>query len=54
MSHRPRVTGSSMRMTWAPNAARTRVAPAPASCPDRSQMRMWPNAPLWPDALPIP
>ena len=33
MSHRPRVTGSSMRMTWAPNVASTRVAPAPASWP---------------------
>ena len=39
MSHRPLVTGSSMRITSAPNAASTRVAPAPASWPDRSQIR---------------
>ena len=33
-----------MRMTCAPNAASHRVAPAPASCPVKSQMRMCDSA----------
>ncbi len=41
MSQRPSLVGSSTRMTSAPNAASTRVAPAPASWPVRSQIRMW-------------
>ena len=45
MSHVPCFTGSSTRITCAPNAARYRVAPAPASCPLRSQMRMCESAP---------
>ena len=47
-----RVTGSSIRMTSAPMAARNRVAPAPASCPEKSQMRSPPKASLdVPEAL---
>ncbi len=53
MSQRPFVTGSSMRITWAPNAASTRVDPAPASWPDRSQMRMPLSAPECRDAFPM-
>ena len=45
MSHVPWRTGSSTRITWAPNAARNRVAPAPASWPVRSQMRRCESAP---------
>ena len=40
MSHCPCRSLSSTRMTCAPNAARMRVAPAPASWPVKSQMRM--------------
>jgi flagellar hook-associated protein 2 len=44
MSQRPWLVGSSMRITCAPNAASHRVAPAPASCPVKSQMRRCPSA----------
>ena len=40
MSQRPSLDGSSIRMTWAPKAASYFVAPAPASWPVKSQMRM--------------
>ena len=40
MSHEPCRTGSSTRITCAPNDARKRVAPAPASWPERSQTLM--------------
>ena len=33
-----------MRMISAPKAAIHRVAPAPASCPVKSQMRIWDRA----------
>ena len=39
MSQRPFRTGSSTRITWAPKAARNLVAPAPASTPEKSQIR---------------
>ena len=38
------VTGSSTRITWAPKAASNLVAPAPASWPVKSQMRMCESA----------
>ena len=44
MSHLPSRTGSSIRMTSAPKAPRCRVAPAPASCPVKSQILRWPSA----------
>ncbi len=46
MSQRPSVTGSSILMTCAPNAASVRVAPAPASWPVKSQIRMCESAPI--------
>ena len=42
----PCVTGSSILMTCAPNAASTRVAPAPASWPVKSQIRKCESAPV--------
>ena len=48
------MTGSSTRITWAPNVASTRVAPAPASWPDRSQMRTCASGPGSRDAFPMP
>ena len=54
MSQRPSVTGSSILMTCAPNAASTRVAPAPASWPVKSQIRMCESAPIAGGTLPRP
>ena len=44
MSQRPSLTGSSIRITSAPKLASHLVAPAPASCPVKSQMRKFDNA----------
>ena len=44
MSHCPCLSLSSTLMTCAPNMARILVAPAPASCPVKSQMRILDSA----------
>ena len=44
MSHWPSLSLSSTRITCAPNAASTRVPPAPANCPVKSHILILDNA----------